>query len=47
VGLAVAYLVWQAVYVVVFFLTVCPACALRDICPGGQVQRACLRRRER
>jgi hypothetical protein len=47
VGLAVAYVVWQVVYVAVFFLTVCPACAPRDICPGGGVQRACLRQGQR
>ncbi|MGD2148522.1 MAG: hypothetical protein PVH41_17640, partial [Anaerolineae bacterium] len=44
VGLAVAYVLWQVVYVATFFLTVCPACALRDICPGGGVQAACLGR---
>lgn len=44
VAVTAVYVAWQVVYVVAFFLTVCPACALRDICPGGGVQRACLRR---
>ena len=46
VGVAVIYGLWQLVYVVVFLLTVCPACALREICPAGGVQRACLGRGE-
>lgn len=43
-GLAVGYVVWQFVYVAVFGLTVCPACAIRETCPGGVVQRQCARR---
>jgi hypothetical protein len=36
--LAVGYVALHALYTVVFFLTVCPACAIRHICPGGNFQ---------
>jgi hypothetical protein len=43
IGLAVAYVVWQLAYVVVFWLTICPVCAIRETCPGGVLQRRCFR----
>lgn len=45
--LAVAYVVWQIAYYVVFGLTICPACAVRETCPGGALQRACVKRGRR
>ena len=36
--LAIAYPVLVVVYVVVFFLTICPVCAIRNTCPGGKLQ---------
>lgn len=38
--LAVGYVVFHLVYYGVFLFAVCPACAIRDICPGGRVQGA-------
>jgi hypothetical protein len=42
--LAVAYVAWQIVYYVIFGLTICPVCAVRETCPGGALQRVCLKR---
>jgi len=39
VWLAVGYVLAHVVYTVIFGLTVCPACAIRDICPGGQFHK--------
>lgn len=39
VGLAVGYVIFHAVYFVVFALTICPVCAIRNTCPGGMLQR--------
>ena len=36
IGLAAAYLALLVIYALVFGLTICPACAIRDSCPGGQ-----------
>ena len=38
-GLAVAYVVWQLVYVAIFGLAICPVCAIRETCPGGVLYR--------
>jgi len=35
---AAGYVVYHVVYTVIFGLTICPACAIRDICPGGKFQ---------
>jgi len=37
--LAIGYLVLSMAYYLCFFLTVCPGCAIRDICPGGKCQQ--------
>jgi len=36
-GFAVAYALAHVAYTLVFWLTICPACAIRDICPGGRL----------
>ena len=38
-GFAVAYVACHAVYAIIFGLTVCPVCAIRDICPGGKIHK--------
>jgi hypothetical protein len=43
--LAVAYVAWQVVYYVIFGLTICPACAVRETCPGGALQRVVWKRK--
>jgi hypothetical protein len=47
-GLAFAggYVACHAVYYVLFGLSICPACAIRDICPGGRFQNLMLKRTE-
>jgi hypothetical protein len=42
---AVGYVVYHVVYTVIFGLTICPACAIRDICPGGKFQNWVRQRR--
>ena len=37
-SLAAGYLFVHAVYYLFHGLTICPACAIRDTCPGGQLQ---------
>ncbi|MFP4446780.1 MAG: hypothetical protein ACLFPD_11110 [Desulfosudaceae bacterium] len=37
--LAAGYVIFHAVYFVVFALTICPVCAIRNTCPGGMLQR--------
>jgi hypothetical protein len=39
IGLALAYIALHAVYALIFGLTVCPVCAIRDTCPGGKVHK--------
>jgi hypothetical protein len=36
--LAAGYIFVSAVYYLFHFLGVCPVCAIRDTCPGGQLQ---------
>jgi hypothetical protein len=36
---AVGYIVLNIVYYLVFLLTICPVCAIRETCPGGQLQK--------
>lgn len=36
-GFAVTYALSHVAYTLVFWLTICPACAIRDICPGGRL----------
>jgi hypothetical protein len=38
IAFAIGYVVCHVVYTVIFGLTICPACAIRDICPGGKFQ---------
>jgi hypothetical protein len=42
--LAVGYLACHLAYSLVFFLTICPVCAIRNTCPGGKLQKALSRR---
>ena len=39
IAFAVGYVACHVVYTAIFGLTVCPACAIRDICPGGKFHR--------
>ena len=39
IGFAIAYVACHAVYALVFGLTVCPVCAIRDTCPGGKFHK--------
>ena len=41
--LAVGYVLSHAVYYLIFGLTVCPVCAIRNTCPGGKLQSIVLR----
>lgn len=41
---AIGYFLFHVVYYIVFGLTVCPVCAIRDICPGGKFQNIVLKR---
>jgi hypothetical protein len=41
--LAVGYLVLHLVYYGVFLFTICPACAIRNTCPGGKVHQVFLK----
>jgi hypothetical protein len=41
---AVGYVVSHAVYYLIFGLTVCPVCAIRNTCPGGKLQSVVLKR---
>jgi hypothetical protein len=36
--LAIGYVLFHAIYYILFGLTVCPACAIRGTCPGGKLQ---------
>ena len=38
--LALGYVGLHVVYAVIFGLTVCPVCAIRETCPGGKFQSA-------
>ncbi|TXT57863.1 MAG: conserved membrane protein of unknown function [Candidatus Thorarchaeota archaeon] len=37
---ALLYFIFQLGHYVIFGLSVCPSCAIRDICPGGSLQRS-------
>ena len=39
ISFAVAYFAVHAIYTLIFGLTICPACAIREICPGGRVHK--------
>ena len=39
IGFAIAYVAVHAFYALVFGLTVCPVCAIRDTCPGGKFHK--------
>lgn len=41
---AVGYMVSHGVYYVIFGLTICPVCAIRETCPGGKLQSVVLKR---
>jgi hypothetical protein len=38
-GFAAVYVLSHLAYTLAFWLTICPACAIRDICPGGRLHR--------
>ena len=39
IGLAIAYVACHAVHALIFTLTICPVCAIRQTCPGGKVHK--------
>jgi hypothetical protein len=39
IGFAIGYFACHVVYAVVFGLTICPVCAIRNTCPGGSFYR--------
>ena len=41
---AIGYVLAHVVYTAVFGLTICPVCAISDICPGGKLSGAVLRK---
>jgi hypothetical protein len=41
---AAGYVLCHVVYTVIFGATICPACAIRDICPGGRASGAVRKR---
>jgi hypothetical protein len=38
-GFALAYVACHALYALVFGLSICPVCAIRDTCPGGKIHK--------
>ena len=42
--LVVGYVASHAVYYLIFGLTICPVCAIRNTCPGGKLQSIVLNR---
>jgi hypothetical protein len=38
-GFAIGYVLIHVLYTVIFWTTICPACAIRGICPGGKLHR--------
>jgi hypothetical protein len=46
IAFAVGYVLCHIVYTIVFGITVCPACAIRQICPGGKLGSIVWKRRE-
>lgn len=40
---AIGYFASHIVYYLIFGLTICPKCAIRDTCPGGKLQRVILK----
>lgn len=39
IGVAFGYVAIHAVYAIIFGLTVCPVCAIRETCPGGKFHK--------
>ena len=39
IGFAFAYVACHAIYALIFGLSVCPVCAIRETCPGGKVHK--------
>lgn len=39
IGFMAGYVLFNVAYTLVFWLTICPICAIRDICPGGKLHR--------
>ena len=39
IGFAIGYVLVHATYALVFGLTICPVCAIRETCPGGKVHK--------
>ncbi|MEA3438961.1 MAG: hypothetical protein U9R58_01635 [Chloroflexota bacterium] len=46
IGYAIGYFACHAVYALIFGLTICPVCAIRDICPGGKFQSLVFKNRD-
>jgi len=44
--LAIGYFALNIAYYIAFFLAICPACAIRNTCPGGKLQSMVLKNRE-
>jgi hypothetical protein len=40
----VGYIAFVVAYLLIFFLTICPACAIRHTCPGGKLQSIALKK---
>lgn len=40
---AIGYVVFHLGYYIVYGLTICPACAIRETCPGGALQKQVLK----
>jgi hypothetical protein len=38
------YIAFVVAYLLIFFLTICPACAIRHTCPGGKLQSIVLKK---
>jgi len=43
-ALAWGYIALHLIYYLIFGLTICPVCAIRNTCPGGKLQKALLKR---
>ena len=44
--LAIGYFTLNIAYYIAFFLIICPACAIRNTCPGGKLQNMVSKQRE-
>lgn len=46
ISLAIGYFALNIAYYLTFFLAICPACAIRNTCPGGKLQSMVSKNRE-